>query len=542
MRRSWRRLLWLVVALVATVVVMATLYAVGMYWLEGKPRSFWAALVWSAETLTTTGYGADHQWTHPMMVIFVSLTQFVGVFLVFLIFPVYLIPLFEERFEVRIPRKLDDAEDHVLVYRHGPAVAGLLQDLEAEGRRVVVLEPNDAAARDAAAEGIEVMIGNADERALSAASLDTAWALVANGSDDENAALVVAARQQGFAGRVVSMVADPNHRRAIELAGATAVVSPKRELGGALAHRASPNAASTGGLFSCGPELRIESISVPADGSFAGRRLEEVDLGRRWKVSAVAQWVGGQLLTDLSAESVIEAGGTLVVAGSAEAIERLRAEVNGSSEPRTGYHVVGGFGEVGQRVVELLRSAGEEVLVIDRAAADGVDLEADLLAQDTLDRANLQRATSVVLALNSDAATLFATLLVRDMAPDVPLVVRVNEGRNLDNIHRAGASYAVSLDQVAGQILAAQLLDEESVTLDPRLRVLRLGVDRLAGSSLTEVDLRQRTGSTIIAVERGEDLHVDLAPDFDFSAGDVAYVCGSPAAVRQARDWFQAAK
>lgn len=538
--RVWKRLLWLVAGLLLVLVLLALVYASGMHWLEGSPRSFWAALGWSAETLTTTGYGADDSWSHPAMVLFVGFTQFLGVFLVFLIVPVYLIPLLEQRFEARLPRKLSGVENHVLICRYGPAVAGLISDLEAERRRVVVLEPEEARARVVAGEGIEVILGGVDERALEAAGVLSASALVANGADDENAAAVVAARQLGFTGTVVALVADPAHRRAIELAGASSVVSPKLELGAALAHRASPSVTSSAGLFSCGPALRLEPIRVPADSSLAGKRLAEMDLSGKWKVSAVGQWVGGRLDTDLAADSVVEPDGTLIVAGASSAIEQLRAEVNGRREPRFGRHVVGGFGEVGRRVVELLHEAGQEVMVIDHAHTDGVDLEADILAPETLERAELAYASSVVLALDSDAATLFATLLVRDLAPSVPLVVRVNDARNLDNIHRAGASYAVSLDQVAGQILSGYLMGEESITLDPRLKVLRVKADRLAGVSLVRSGIRERTGSTIIAVERDGDLQVDLAPSFSFASGDIAYVCGSPTAVRRARDWVAA--
>ncbi len=39
-----------------------------MAYLEGTPRGFWESLEWSAETLTTTGYGADSHWRHPAMV------------------------------------------------------------------------------------------------------------------------------------------------------------------------------------------------------------------------------------------------------------------------------------------------------------------------------------------------------------------------------------------------------------------------------------------------------------------------------------------
>ncbi len=103
MKRSHKRLLALAVSLVLLLLVAALLYMAGMSQLEGKPRGFWQALEWASETLSTTGYGADATWRHPLMIIFVIMIQFIGVFLVFLIIPIYLITFIEERFETRQP-------------------------------------------------------------------------------------------------------------------------------------------------------------------------------------------------------------------------------------------------------------------------------------------------------------------------------------------------------------------------------------------------------------------------------------------------------
>jgi hypothetical protein len=71
------------------------LYMLGMDRLEGETRGFGQSLAWAAETLTTTGYGHDSEWRHPLMIAFVVAVQFIGVFLVFLLFPVLVIPFLE---------------------------------------------------------------------------------------------------------------------------------------------------------------------------------------------------------------------------------------------------------------------------------------------------------------------------------------------------------------------------------------------------------------------------------------------------------------
>src|SRR4030095_12033707 len=106
LKRSSRRLLALLAVLPATVVVLGTLYMLGMTHLEGAPRTFMQNLQWASETLTTTGYGADNHWNHPVMALFVILGQFMGLFLVFLIFPIFVLPYFEEQFEARLPSVL----------------------------------------------------------------------------------------------------------------------------------------------------------------------------------------------------------------------------------------------------------------------------------------------------------------------------------------------------------------------------------------------------------------------------------------------------
>jgi hypothetical protein len=87
--RPRRHLLYLVVVAVPALVLgTALLYMLGMAHLVGRQRGFWDSLAWAAETLTTTGYGADSHWSHPLMVVYEVALQFAGVFLVFLLEPI----------------------------------------------------------------------------------------------------------------------------------------------------------------------------------------------------------------------------------------------------------------------------------------------------------------------------------------------------------------------------------------------------------------------------------------------------------------------
>ena len=541
MTRSRRRLLLLIAALPLLIGVSAVFYMVGMAVLEGQARSFWQSVEWAAETLTTTGYGADSRWRHPVMVIYVAAVQLVGVFLVFLVIPIYLIPFLEERFETRLPQEVPkDLERHAVVWRYGPAVETLLEELAAAGVPALVLEPDEATARRLFERGQRVLHRGMRDGALQAARLEQARALIANGTDDENASLILTARQLGYQGPVLALVEDPYHRRPMTLAGATATFTPRHMLGAALAARASYRLSPrVAGVQQLGRNLEVAELPVGPQSPLAGKTLDEADIGARTGAIVVGQWVGGELEVLAGADARLEPGGTLVAVGSPESIDRLSELAEGAvAARRQGHFVVGGGGEVGRKVAELLRAVGEEVTLVDRRPGSEVDLVGDVLDQRVLEEARIHDAQAVLLALDTDSSTLFATVILRDLAPEVPVIARVNEADNVERIHRAGAYFALSISQVSGQMLAKKLLGQEAIAIDPQLKILRVSPDGLHGHHPADLHIRERTGCSVVAVERGDRVLVEFGPDFRFEPQDTVYVCGSPQAVRRFGEVF----
>jgi hypothetical protein len=133
-----RRLLALLLLTPALLMGLAAAYGVIMAHLEGEERTFLESLQWASETLTTTGYGHDNHWSHPGTVGFVILTQLSGLVLTFVAFSLVVVPFFEARFEGRLPRSVPKLRDYVLVYRYGPAVSTLLEELDRAGVRTLV--------------------------------------------------------------------------------------------------------------------------------------------------------------------------------------------------------------------------------------------------------------------------------------------------------------------------------------------------------------------------------------------------------------------
>jgi Trk K+ transport system NAD-binding subunit len=520
MQRSSRRLLALIFALTAFLVLTALLYQVGMARLEGKPRSFWQSFEWSAETLSTTGYGADSKWAHPAMVLLVVVVQFAGVFLFFLVIPIFLVPFLEERFEERVPRVArDDLEGHVIVFRFGPAVETLLVRLAAKNVPSLVVELDEPQARAMMERAQQVVFSRTEEDILDVCRLADARAIVANGRDQENAALILRARQMGFTKEILAFVEDPSHRKPMELAGATAAYTPRHIVAAALAAHASDRISPRLPGIEQLEGLDRREVRVPPASALAGKTLAEAKL----PAVVVGIWSRSRLQTRCHGNAVLEPYAVVELVGEPDTLAHAAALLGTPLLRNNGPFLIAGFGEVGRKVHELLTDVGEQVRVIEQHSGASVDVVGDVLDTYVLARAGIATSRGLILALDSDDSTLFATVIARDLAADVPIIARVNHARNVENIHRAGADYALSISDVSGEMLSARLLGREARVREEHRRILRVDGASCAGRSAG--DLALQDARIVLAVERGGAILRRVESDFRVEPGDSVWMC-----------------
>jgi Trk K+ transport system NAD-binding subunit len=528
-----RRLGVLLASVVVYLILISLAYQFGMAHFERKPRTLLQALEWAADTFTTTGYGRDTTWSHPFMIGLVMLVQFSGMVAAPLIIALFVLPYFAERFEERLPRAADaKLAEHVIVYRYGPAVEMLLQRLRDRDVPTLVAETDEQQARNAMERGQPVVFSRSDDDILDACRVTAARALVANGRDEENAGVILRARQMGFRGEVFAFVEDPTHRKPIELAGATASYTPRHIIAAALAAHASDALSPRLPGIEALPPLQRREIRVPANSPAAGKTLRDAKVGAKSGAVVVGQWCGSRLDTRCTADMRIEPNGVLEVVGDAESIARALAVIGGPLLRQSGPFLIAGFGEVGRKVHEVLRDAGEEVRVIERRQVADVDVVGDVLDSSVLARAGINESRGIVLALDSDDATLFATVIARDTAPDIPVIARVNHARNVANIHRAGADFALSISDISGEMLSSRLLGRATRPREEHRRVERIAASRWSGLSIHDLPLRTH-GCSALALERDGELIIRLTSDLHVKPGDLLWVAGTADAVHK---------
>ena len=368
-------------------------------------------------------------------------------------------PPLVERFEGRLPLALPNVDGGVVVYRYGPEVDSLLSELDRRGTASVVIEEDEAAARRLHARGQQVVHATLAEQELDLRTMARAQALVLNGEDDANALLALSAREVGYEGPIIAMIQDPRRRAPMLLAGANVTFSPTHVLAAVLSSRASARITPrVTGVRPLSRLLEVAELRVHDASPLADTTLREVGIRARTGANVVGQWRDAALHAPPAADETIRPGTILVVAGTPESIEKLSEMARPITQEGT--IVVIGFGDIGRKLAEILTAVDEEVCVVDPVERPGVHVVGDIIDQDVLESVPLPGARVAVLALDTDSATVLAATVLRDYAPDLPIIASAYLAENVARIQRAGVDFALSVSQVAGQLLAYHVLGE----------------------------------------------------------------------------------
>ena len=216
-----------------------------------------------------------------------------------------------------------------------------------------------------------------------------------------------------------------------------------------------------------------------------------------------------------------------------------------------GHVVLCGFGQVGEAICEEMTRSGKQVVIVDRLLPDRADgssgipmVQGDATDDAVLHRAGLERARTLVLALDSDVDNLFVALTARSINPEIFIVARANHRAAIGKLQQAGADRVVNPHQIGGAHMAALVAQPEVVEfLDVVMRDGEFEVrmahfevapgSRLAGRALGEAGIRHRTGSTILAIRRGETFLTNPDRQMVLEPGDIIIALGTEDHLRQ---------
>jgi CPA2 family monovalent cation:H+ antiporter-2 len=251
--------------------------------------------------------------------------------------------------------------------------------------------------------------------------------------------------------------------------------------------------------------------------------------------------------------------------GAGRRIARRGASLNATPPiPQLSDHVIiVGYGINGRNVARALSLLEVPHVVVDLnphtvdevRTAGGFALEGDARQAEVLEAVGMGRARGLVAAVADAASTREVVETARSLNPDAQIIARTRYLREVEPLAALGADQVIPEEfetslELTGRVLGLygappHVVEREKAALrregygllrgdaDHGLSTLEAlrqlpGVNRVpvppgsvaAGQTLRELDLRRRTGATVLAVERGGELQVNPSPEFQLEAGD----------------------
>ena len=525
---------------VATVTAVILLYGAGYQWgmavFEREAVSFVQAIQVVVEALTTAGFGGHAPWSSGFMNAYVLAMNLTGVLLVFLALPVLVLPLFREVVKTHPPTAVE-VEDHIILCTHTPRGEALIAELTSRGRDYVIVEPDREAAADLHAAGYCVIAGDPElTRVLENASLRTAAGVIADAADDTNASIALSVCEMDEDVRVVTLVEDPDLAPYHRYAGADAVLSPRQLLGENLAKQV-PTAMRTvvGEGVELGEEIELAELKIEPGSAYCQRLLQDARLREQFNVDVLGIWKEGTFVSPVSGQETLEAGMRLLIAGRPEHVQDLRAATTSTVQrfPRRSV-LIAGYGRAGEAAASWLSKMPVNVVVLDWQEKADVDVAGDVRDPDVLSETGIESAAAAIISVDDDTTAIFATLVMRELNPDLYITVRANKEASENKLYRAGADYVQSLATVSGRMMASTILEDEQVlTFEAQIEIVQLPAGELAGQTLAEAEVRPETGAVVLAAVRDDAMITELDPDaFRFAEGDDVVLAGTSESVR----------
>ena len=209
-----------------------------------------------------------------------------------------------------------------------------------------------------------------------------------------------------------------------------------------------------------------------------------------------------------------------------------------------GHVVICGWGRVGREVARYLGNADQQIVVVDR---DPGRIEAlglpivigDVTDDETLLRAGVERAGTLIAALDTDADNLFVTVASRSFTPGIHVIARARSESSEAKLLRVGADRVVNPQRLGGDRMAAFVTQPHVVdfvdvvmhdgTLEFRLEEVAVGPDSpMAGETLRSSQVHDRTGCLVLAIRRPDGTFTpNPSPEDRVVAGDVLIGVGT---------------
>ena len=221
--------------------------------------------------------------------------------------------------------------------------------------------------------------------------------------------------------------------------------------------------------------------------------------------------------------------------------------------------IVCGFGRNGKQAILKLKNYNQQFVVVEKdkeivAELDVnnlLNIQGDATLDETLLRAGIKNAATLITALPSDADNLFVVLTANQLNSTCKIISRASNESSYSKLKIAGASNVIMPDKLGGDHMASLVVTPDVIEFVDRLTIEgettanleEIAVDDLPkkyiNKTILDLDLRRETGCTVIGIRTPDrDYIINPEAETALTIGSSLIVLGRPEQIIKLRELF----
>ncbi len=225
----------------------------------------------------------------------------------------------------------------------------------------------------------------------------------------------------------------------------------------------------------------------------------------------------------------------------------------------TNHVIVCGYGRNGQQAAEKLGAYNRPFVVIEKNKEvieahenEILFVEGDVNEDEVLLEAGITKAQYLVTALPDDAINLFVVLSARQLNEKLFIISRASQSTSIKKLTFAGANKVIMPDKIGGDHMASLVVMPDLITFMDKLSLegehttnleeveIEDFINQMECSSIRDLDLRRRTGCTIIGyITPSGEYIINPEADLELEPKGKVIVLGRPEQIDKLNQMFK---